>query len=176
MNRKIKTILPARFVQRATAASSASASEGSLVQWLSERIWNRDRMVHTRSYRYVLVHSMLGYHTPIYHYKQVHTFCHKYVLGPVTGSYFLPQVCTWYIQVHTRRKRYIIEGKSTYLGLKVHTFPVIYQHVPVHTLVLNIVLHFLYYVLFCNAHSTLGNTCAMNSRRIMNMKDDLSRG
>ncbi len=112
-------------------------------RWTGVTIWNRDRMVHTGSYRQVC--TMLGYrsHTPIYHHIPVHSFCRtgKYVLGLTfcleyvlrLGTYFLPRVCTWYIQVHTRGKRYILEGKSTPFGLKLQTFPVIYQCVPVCT-------------------------------------------
>ncbi len=45
----------------------------------------RDRIVHTSTYRYVQVHSMLGYHTPTiyYYYILVYTvtICHEYVPG-----------------------------------------------------------------------------------------------
>ncbi len=62
-----------------------------------------------------------------------------------TGSYFLLWVCTWHVEVHTL-------GKGTYLRENVHTlgwkyiifgsYTSMYQYVPGHTLVLNLVLLF----------------------------------
>ncbi len=98
-------------------------------------------MAHTITYLFVLVHSMLGYYIPIYHYIPVHTFCHEYVQGHTFCLEYVPGTY-----------RYILEEKGAYSRGKVHTLGYkyilfgshtgMYRYVPVHTLVLHFVLLF----------------------------------
>ncbi len=78
------------------------------------------------------VHTMLSYCTDLYCSVLVLTFypsTYWYVL--FAPSTYL--VHTFHLSMYLTCTEYILQNKSTYLRLKVHTFWVVYQYVPVLT-------------------------------------------